>query len=146
MKSVNEIKNLEGVKALVRVDFNVPVVDGHVVEDFRIRKTLPLINHLYENGAQIILISHIETKENPTLKPVAEHLRKLGVDCYFEKNYKKVSESKNRIILLENLREYESEKKNDRKFARELASLADIYINEAFAVSHLEHASVCAIT
>src|SRR3989344_104043 len=146
MKSVNEIKNLEGVKALVRVDFNVPVVDGHVVEDFRIRKTLPLINHLYEKGAQIILISHIETKENPTLRPVAEHLKKLGIDCYFEKNYKKTLGNNTRVILLENLREYEGEKKNDKKFARELASLGDIYINEAFAVSHREHASVCAIT
>ncbi len=146
MKTVKDIQNLDGVRVLVRLDLNVPVQKGAVVEDFRIRKSLPLIKYLSEKGAKLILISHIETKDNPTLEPIAEHLKKLGVDCVFEKNYKKVLENQSKIILLENLREYEGEKANDKGFAKELASLADIYINEAFAVSHREHASVCAIT
>ena len=146
MKNIKDVENLNGVKVLVRLDLNVPVMNNYVVDDFRIRKALPLINYLYKKGANLILISHIETKENPTLEPVAKHFKKLGIDCVFEKNYKKVIANNSRIILLENLREHEGEKKNDKKFAKELASLADIYVNEAFPVSHREHASVCAIT
>lgn len=146
IKNIQDVENLDGVRVLVRADFNVPIQNGVIADDFRIQKTLPLINYLIKKNAQIILISHIETKENPTLKPVADYLKKLGVDCVFEKNYKKALTIKNKITLLENLREYEGEKKNDKKFAKELASLADIYVNEAFSVSHREHASLCAIT
>jgi len=146
MKSIKEVENLNGVKVLVRLDLNVPVENGRIVDDFRIRKSIPLIKYLYDGGANIILVSHIETKDNPTLEPVAKHFNTLGINCYFEKNYKKVLGSSERIILLENLRVNEGEKKNDRQFAKELASLADIYVNEAFSVSHREHASVCAIT
>ena len=146
MKSIKTVENLKDVKVLVRLDLNVPIENGHIVDDFRIRKALPLINYLVSKEANIILISHIETKEKPTLKPVADYLNKQGIECFFEKNYKKVLNSKHKIILLENLREHEGEKKNDKVFAKELASLADIYVNEAFSVSHRQHASVCAIT
>lgn len=146
MKYIREVENLSGIKVLVRLDLNVPIEHGHVVDDFRIRKSLPLIKYLSEKGANLILMSHIETKEKPTLEPVAKYFKKLGVDVFFEKNYKKVAGNDARIILLENLREYEGEKKNDKKFAKELASLADIYVNEAFSVSHRAHASVCAVT
>jgi 3-phosphoglycerate kinase len=150
MKYLREMGDLKDVKVLMRVDFNVPVQNNIIVDDFRIRKTIPTINFLLEKGANIILISHIETKDNPALKPIAEYLIKHGIECVFEENYKKALDFKNyqgkKIILLENLRKYEGEKKNDKKFAKELASLADIYVNEAFPVSHREHASVCAIT
>jgi phosphoglycerate kinase len=146
MKNIREVENLEGVRVLVRLDLNVPIVNGNIVDDFRIQKALPLIKYLSEKKAHIILISHIETKEKPTLEPVAKYLQGLGVDCFFEKNYKKTLDSKHPIILLENLRDHDGEKKNDKKFAKELASLGDIYVNEAFSVSHREHASVCAIT
>lgn len=146
MKSIRDIKNLDGVKVLVRLDLNVPIQNGVIVDDFRIRKAIPLINYLSERNANLILISHIETVDNPTLKPVSDHLVKHGINCVFERNYKKALNNENKIILLENLREHEGEKKNDKKFAKELASLADIYINEAFSVSHRDHASVSAIT
>ncbi len=146
MKSIKDIKKLDGVRVLVRLDLNVPIQNNVIVDDFRIKKALPLIQYLSDNGANLILISHIETVDNPTLKPVAEYLIKLGIDCAFEKNYRNVLNNKSKIILLENLREYEGEKKNDKKFAKELASLADIYVNEAFSVSHRDHASVSAIT
>ncbi len=146
MKSIKEIENLQGVRVLVRLDLNVPIANGIITDDFRIRKALPTIEFLRRGGAQIILISHIETKENPTLEPVADYLNKIGIICRFEKDYKKVLNSKEPIILLENLRKYEGEKNNDKKFAKELASLADIYVNEAFSVSHRKHASVSAIT
>lgn len=145
MKSIRDVQNLEGVRVLVRLDLNVPIQNGVIVDDYRIRKSLPLINFLQEKKAKIIIISHIEN-DNPTLKPVAEYMNKLGIACYFEKKYKNVLTSDEQIILLENLRTYEGEKANDKKFAKELASLGDIYVNEAFSVSHREHASVCAIT
>jgi 3-phosphoglycerate kinase len=146
MKSIKEIQHFDGVKVLVRLDLNVPIQDGIIVDDFRIRKSLPLINYLIEKGALLILISHIETVDDPTLKPVAEYLQKIGIDCEFEKNYKKALGNKSKIVLLENLRIHEGEKNNDKKFAKELASLADIYVNEAFSVSHRKHASISAIT
>jgi phosphoglycerate kinase len=146
MKSIKDVTNLDGVRVLVRLDLNVPIKDGSIVDDFRIRKSLPLIKYLYDKGANLILISHIQSKGNTTLEPVARYFKNFDVDCVFEKNYKKVLGNKNRIILLENLREHEEEEKNDKKFAKELASLADIYVNEAFSVSHREHASISAIT
>jgi 3-phosphoglycerate kinase len=163
MKNIRDIENLKGVKALVRVDFNVPVVNGVVADDFRIRKILPTLQYLREGGAKSILISHIENNEagtangavittgQPSLGPVARHLKKLGVECTFVKNYRNAateieSAPEGGFILLENLRMNDSEKKNDKKFAAELASLADLYINEAFSVSHRAHASVVAVT
>ncbi|MEK7213827.1 MAG: phosphoglycerate kinase [Patescibacteria group bacterium] len=146
MISIKEAKLFDGIKVLVRLDLNVPIANGRITDDFRIRKSLPLINYLKGKKAKIIIISHIETKDDPTLKPVCEYLNNFGMDCIFEKNYKKALNNQNDIILLENLRKFEGEKKNDKKFAKELASLADIYVNEAFSVSHREHASICAIT
>lgn len=153
MKYLRDLKNLEGVKVLMRVDFNLPIENGIVRNDFRLKKIIPTINYLKEKKAKIILISHIEPLEGEvaSLVPVYEHIKKLGVKCSFIKNYRdciKVINSieNGDIVLLENLRDHEGEKKNDKKFAKELASLGDIYVNEAFAVSHREHASVSAIT
>ncbi len=151
MKSIKELKQLVGVKVLLRLDLNVPVKNGMVVDDFRIRKSLPTINFLCKKGAKVIIISHIETKPLPTLEPVSIRLKNLGINCIFIKNYKnalvEIEKSQSgSLILLENLRDHEGEKTNDRTFAKELASLADIYVNEGFSVSHREHASVCAIT
>lgn len=146
MKKIKEVEKLDGVRVLVRLDLNVPIQDGSIVDDFRIRKSVPLIKYLYEKGANLILISHIQSKGNTTLEPVAKYFKNFDVDCVFEKNYKKALDNKHRIILLENLRTHEGEEANDKKFAQELASLADIYVNEAFSVSHRKHASVSAIT
>ncbi len=148
MKYLKDVKELDGVKVLMRVDFNVPIKDGLVADDFRIRKILPTISYLQEKKAKIILISHIETNDRQkiSLEPVVRHLKKLGVECVFEKNYRRVLNTENQTTLLENLRFNEGEEKNNKKFARELASLGDIYINEAFAMSHRSHASVSAIT
>lgn len=156
MKYLHDVQQLDGVKVLMRVDFNVPVQNGVVTEDFRIRKILPTIKFLQDKKARIILMSHIESAgknkdEKPSLVPVAEHLKRLGLACVFVKNYKDAERAIEMlnpgcILLLENLRMNEGETKNDKKFAQALASLADIYINEAFAVSHRAHASVSAIT
>ena len=152
MKFLRELKDLNGLKVLLRLDFNVPIEGVNILDDFRIKKVIPTIRHLQEKGSKIIIISHIETpKDSPSLNPVYLYLKKIGIECFFLKNYKNALFEIEKlpfggIIILENLREHEGEKKNDKKFAKELASLGDIYVNEAFAVSHRSHASVSAIT
>lgn len=154
MKTLKDIENLKGVKVLVRADFNVPIKNGVVVEDFRIRAALPTIEFLRKGGARIILISHLESNDgqNGTLQPVADKLVSLGVPVKFIKNIRNVHETiesglaDGECLLLENLRSFEeSEINNDIKFAKALASLADIYVNEAFSVSHREHASLVGV-
>jgi phosphoglycerate kinase len=150
MKYIRDIENLNAVVSMVRTDFNVPVANGKVVDDFRIRKSLPTIEYLRSKGAKVVLISHIEN-DNPTLSPIVPVLEDLGVPVVFVKNYRNAREeidkmSSGAVILLENLRDHDGEKENDEKFAKELASLADVYINDAFSVCHREHASVSAIT
>ncbi len=162
MKTLADIQHLSGVKTLVRVDFNVPMENGAIKDDFRIRKALPTIDFLRKKGARLILISHIEVAEGlvetknplakkPTLTQVADYLKKKGLPVTFIKNLSSAfgaaeSLKDGEMILLENIRENPGEKENDAKFAEQLASLGDIYVNDAFSVSHREHASVCAIT
>ena len=153
MKTIRDIQYFEGVKILVRVDFNVPVQKERVVDDFRIRMALPTIKFLQEKGAKVILMSHIETNEgeNISFQPIADHMAELGVPVLFIKDYKKAHETienqlKNgEVALLENLRFFDGEKKNDQKFAKELASFGDIYVDEAFPSAHREHASIVGV-
>ncbi|MEK7609961.1 MAG: phosphoglycerate kinase [Patescibacteria group bacterium] len=153
MKTVRDIEYFDGVKVLVRVDFNVPIKNEAVVDDFRIRAILPTIDFLKIKGVKIILISHLETidGDNGSLEPVARYLNKLNCPVLFIKDWKSApqiidNQIKNgECVLLENIRFFEGEKKNDPKFAKELASLADIYVNEAFPVSHREHASIVGV-
>lgn len=150
MKVLDDIEFLDGVKVLVRADFNVPIVDDKVADDFRIRMTLPTIEYLRQKRAKVILISHLESNDgtNPSLGPVADRLGELGVPITFIDDYKKANEiieNGNGCFLLENLRFFEGEKANDVKFAKELASLADIYVNEAFSVCHRKHASMIGV-
>lgn len=154
MKTIHDIRYFKGVKALTRVDFNVPLKNGRVVDDFRIRMVLPTIKFLREKGAKVILLSHLETNEgeNISLKPVADHLNKLGMATIFIGNLKNAHEviedelSDGSVALLENLRFFDGEKKNEPRFAKELASLGDIFVNEAFPCSHRTHASIVGIT
>ncbi|NOQ67883.1 phosphoglycerate kinase [Patescibacteria group bacterium] len=169
MKTLKSIRNLKNKKVLVRVDFNVPVGGDGIVdskEDWRIKAVLPTIKYLIEEEAKIILIAHLgrpnvvvdsRLRGNDkmySLKPVADRLGELlnreikfVDDCVGDKVKNAVEKTQaGEIVLLENLRFYEGEENNDEKFARELAELADIYVNNAFSVSHRKHASVCAIT
>lgn len=146
-------------KVLMRVDFNVPLKQNKILDDFRIQRTLPTINFLKEKKAEkIILISHFgrPLKRDPkfSLEPISRHLEKIiGETIYFLKTPigSQLSEEieklpNNSIILLENIRFYEEEEKNDKNFAKELAKIGDCFINEAFSASHREAASLCAIT
>ncbi len=153
MKTIRDIEYVDGVKVLVRADFNVPIKNGAVGDDFRIRAALPAIDFLTNKGAVVILISHLESidGENPSLAPIAKHLQKLGREVTFIKDFKsahqviEASAKSGTIFLLENIRFSDGEKNNDPKFAKELASLADVYVNEAFPVSHRAHASIVGI-
>ncbi|MFZ2205610.1 MAG: phosphoglycerate kinase [Minisyncoccia bacterium] len=130
MQSIKQIKNIKGKVVLVRVDFNVPIKDGKVQDDFRIRKSLPTIEFLYKKGAKIVLITHLGKDGSDSLEPVI-------------KSFFKISKfKKSEIIFYENIRKSPGEEKNDPAFAKELASLGDIYVNDAFSVSHRAHASI----
>lgn len=153
MKTVRDIEHLEGVRVLMRVDFNVPIKNGIVTEDLRIRSALPTIDFLTSRGAKVILISHIEVLdgEDNSLKPLVKRLIDLGEKVDFISNIHEAydfieNKMKNgECILLENLRKFEGEKTNDQKFAKELASLGDIFVNEAFPACHREHASIVSV-
>lgn len=151
MKSIRDFNYL-GKVVLVRCDFNVPIsANGEILDLFRIKAALPTIQTLSERGAKVILLSHLEVKEKPAslqpLKPKIEELlgRKIRFfsDCIGEDVKNGIKRMRaGEIVLLENLRFYKGEKDCDPQFAKELASLGDFYVNEAFSCSHRSHASI----
>ncbi len=154
-----EDMELEGKKIIVRVDFNVPIKDGKVTDDTRIQRSLPTINYLLEKGCKIVLMSHLgrphkdknlsydELKEKWTIKPAVDRLSKiLDRKVILAQDYKEKDIPDAPIVMLENLRIYPEEKKNDEEFAKRLASFAEIYVNDGFGVCHRDQASVTAIT
>lgn len=154
MKSIKEIEGLAGKRVLVRVDLNVPIKDGKVLDDFRIKKILPTVSYLHKKGATVILISHIGDDGKESLKPVADILKKHVPNLNFIKTSIFSDETeealknlkKGSIVLLENLRREVGEIKNAPSFARALSRFGSIYINDAFSVSHRAHASIIGIT
>lgn len=140
IKSIKEVGSLKGKRVMVRVDFNVPVHDRKILDDMRIRVAMPTIEYLKSEGAKVILISHIESISS--LELVAE---KMGIKLVkdFMNWGGKIDEGE--VVLFENLRTNPGEKANDPEFVKVLASYADIYVNDAFPVSHREHASIVGI-
>ena len=151
LKSIKDIQNLKGKKVLVRVDFNVPLVNGRVRDDFRIEKTMPTISYLQKKGARVILISHIGSDGSQSLVPVAKHIQKSMPIKFVKKTIGAEAEQaidglKNgEVLLLENLRAEEGEAANSAAFAKKLASYADVYVNDAFPVAHRKQASVVGV-
>ena len=152
-KSITDI-DVKGKRVLVRVDYNVPIKDGKVDDDTRIRAAMPTLNYLLEHGAALILCSHLgRPKAGPdpkySLRPVADHLSKLigkpvsfAEDCVGPDAEKAAKALKpGDVLLLENTRFHPGEEKNDLDLARQLASLADIYVNDAFGSAHRAHSS-----
>ncbi len=138
-------KNIKGKRALIRVDVNVPIIDGSVRDDFRIGRVIPTLLSLAKDADKIILLSH-HSDESQSLEPIARYLHSR-IPTVFVKDIFNAREYNHRgvIFLCENLRFYKEEKNNDSVFAERLASLGDIYINEAFSVSHRNHASVVSV-
>ena len=158
-KTVKDI-DVKGKKVICRCDFNVPIVDGKITDDNRITAALPTIEYLLEQGAAVILMSHLgrpkgQPNEKYTLAPVAVRIAELlGKEVIFAKSdavvddavkAKAASLKAGQVMLLENLRFRAEEEKNDPAFAKDLASLADIYVNDAFGTAHRAHASTAGI-
>ncbi len=168
-KTIKDI-DIKGKRVFIRVDFNVPVKNGHIEDDTRIRGALPTIRYAIEQGAKVILASHLgrplkdkkkaEEKGMPydaakySLKPVAARLSELlgneivfADDCVGDAVNAQVEALKEgEVLLLENLRLHAEEEKNDKDFAKQLAGLCDVYVNDAFGTAHRAHASTEGIT
>jgi len=151
IKSIRQIKNLRGKTVFLRVDLNAPIKNRKVKDDYKIIMILPTIRFLLRHDCRLIVATHLD--KGLTAKPLAKRLSELldkkiifVGDCLGNKVVKAVEQAKTGdIVLLENLRFDKREEKNDKKFAKSLARQADIYVNDAFAVSHRNHASVSAI-
>ena len=151
-------KNIKGLKVLVRCDLNVPIRNGKVLDDFRIKKLIPTIDYLRNQGAKIILITHLGEPKGRDLsfsvRPVAKRLWELVQgrlkfvnDTIGKKVEKEIDEMKEGdIVVLENLRFYKEEKQNDDNFSRSLARLGDIFVQDAFGACHRNHSSIVGIT
>ena len=159
MKSIKDEVNLGQKNILLRLDLNVPLDNGRITDTTRIDKILPTIKFLLENNSRIIILSHVGRPKGKivnklSLKPICEELKKkLNEDIKFiTKNLKEIdsrdlfNNQDEKIVMLENLRFYQEEEENNNDFAKQLASLANIYVNDAFSCSHRAHTSIFEIT
>lgn len=150
-------EDLRGKKVVLRVDFNEPIKGGKVANAYRIERAMPTIEFLRRNGARLLILSHIdpyEGIEHPSLLPVFEYIKEkfpemalvFQKSCFGDSSRHQIEQLKDgEAILFENIRQYEEEKANNEAFAKSLASLGDIFVNDAFAVCHRPHASVIGI-
>ena len=159
MKSIKEERNLNGKRILLRLDLNVPLENGKIIDATRIDKILPTLKFLISQNTKIIILSHVGRPKGKiinelSLKPICENLgnklnqnvrliKKNIIEINNEDLFNNIDE---KIIMLENIRFYYEEEKNDPEFAKHLSCLADIYVNDAFSCSHRAHSSIHAVT
>ena len=158
MKSIKNQHDLNQKKVLLRLDLNVPLENGKIIDTTRIDKILPTINLLLKNNSKIIILSHVGRPKGKivnelSLKPICEDLKsKINTNIkLITKNLKEINSTDlfiapdDKVVMLENLRFYAEEEENNNEFAKHLADLADIYVNDAFSCSHRAHASISTI-
>ena len=159
MNNIKDQENLNQKKVLLRLDLTVPFKDGLISDETRINKIIPILDFLIKKKSNIIIISHVgrpegKVNKNYSLKPICENLEKkikkkiklLDNDIFTLKKEDLFKSPDDQIVFLENIRFYKEEEKNDTSFAKHLASLADLYVNDAFSCSHRSHASISKIT
>ena len=159
MKKIEDLENLEQKKILIRLDLNVPLKNNQITDATRIEKILPTINFLIKKNCNIVIISHIgrpkgKVDKQLSMKPVCDYLsKKLNIkirlleENIFDFDPKTIFQNhESKITMLENIRFYEQEEKNDEKFAKILSNFGDIFVNDAFSCSHRNHASITKIT
>ena len=159
MNNIKDYVNFSQKKILLRLDLNVPLKNGIITDETRIDKILPIIHFLMKRDSKIIILSHVgrpkgKIDNNLSLKPICENLEKkinrkiplISRDIFKITKEDLFKEPNDQIIFLENIRFYKEEEKNDASFAKHLAGLADLYVNDAFSCSHRSHASVNKIT
>lgn len=170
LPTLKDIKDLKGKRVVLRLDFNVPIKNGKIVETMRIDRAMPTVEYLVKKKARVIILSHIGKDASSSLKPVVQYLNTLSATTYRSKKIRgdggrekmkvgfvpdfrteqarKVVDGlpEGGVVVFENLRLDDRETENDPEFAKYLASFGDIYVNDAFAVSHRAHASVVGIT
>ena len=159
MNFIKDCRNLNQKIILLRLDLNVPLKNGHITDETRINKILPIINFLIKEKSKIVILSHVgrpkgKINKDLSLMPICKNLEKktnkkikIIEKNIFELNKKDLfKDSKDQIVFLENIRFYKEEEKNDLNFSEQLARLADLYVNDAFSCSHRAHASLCGIT
>jgi len=147
MKSIETLKNLSGKTVLLRVDFNVPFSKNTVLDQFRIKAVFPTIKYLLKLGAKIIIISHAGDDGKQSLFPITKILNKAFPTVFVEdfRDAPTQFTAKTKVVLCENIRRENGEKKNTPTFAKALASVAHVYVNDAFPVSHRAHASIVGV-
>jgi len=159
MNNIKDHGNLNEKKILLRLDLNVPLKNDVITDQTRINKILPIIKFLLDKNSRIIVISHVgrpkgKINKDLSLKPICEILEKkinkkieiINDNIFNLKKENLLKDPNHQIVFLENIRFYEEEEKNDTSFAKHLAGLADLFVNDAFSCSHRAHASVCKIT
>ncbi len=159
MKSIENIENIENKNVILRLDLNVPIKNGKITDSNRIDKVLPTLEFLLKKKAKIIIISHVGRPKGKIVKKLSLELVSLYIKSKIKKKVSLLKEnvfnlnkedifknSNDELVLLENIRFYPEEEANDDKFSKKLASLGEIYVNDAFSCSHRDHASVSKIT
>ena len=159
MKSIENIENIENKSVILRLDLNVPIKNGKITDPNRIDKVMPTLEFLLKKKAKIIIISHVGRPKGKIVKELSLELISLYIKNKIKKEVSLLKEnifnlnkedifknSNDELVLLENIRFYPEEEANDDKFSKKLASLGEIYVNDAFSCSHRDHASVSKIT
>lgn len=151
MKSVKSIKDLKGKKVILRCDFNVPINDGKIADKFRLDKSLETINFLLKKNAKVMIIAHLGEDGKESLLPIFKYLKtKIKIQFSEKMDLSEIQNDFDKIkngevLLLENIRRFDGEKTNDSVLAKGFAKMCDIYVNDAFSVSHRNHMSIIGI-